>query len=94
LSVEAVVGERSAGIGERLVTCGEPIIVMAKVRSVPSGAVSFHTDRGAVHRTSLPSNGRGAVEWRTSAEESQFVRIEVRHPDGRMAALSNPILLA
>jgi predicted metal-dependent phosphoesterase TrpH len=93
LSVEAVVGDRSAGIGERLVTCGEPIIVMAKVRSVPSGAVSFHTDRGAVHRTSLPSNGRGAVEWRTSAEESQFVRIEVRHPDGRMAALSNPILL-
>jgi hypothetical protein len=93
LSVEAVVGDRSAGIGERLATCGEPATVIAKVGGVPSGAVSFHTDRGAVHRTSLPGSGRGALEWRTSAEESQFVRVEVRHPDGRMAALSNPVLL-
>jgi hypothetical protein len=93
LSLEAAVGDRSAGMGERLATRGEPLSVTAKVRGVRSGAVSFHTDRGAVHRTSLPGSGRGTVQWRTSAEESQFVRIEVRHPDGRMAALSNPILL-
>jgi hypothetical protein len=93
LSLEAAAGDRSAGIGERLATRGEPATVIATVRGVPAGAVGFHTDRGAVHRTSLPGSGRGAVAWRTCAEESQFVRIEVRHPDGRMAALSNPILL-
>jgi NADPH2:quinone reductase len=63
------------------------------VRGVRSGAVSFHTDRGTVHRASLPSSGSGTLEWRTSAEESQFVRVEVRHTGGSMAALSNPILL-
>ncbi len=93
LSLRAAAGDRSAGIGERLETRGEPTVILAEVRGVPSGAVSFHTDRGAVHRASLPSCGAGAVEWRTSAEESQFVRTEVRHREGRMAALSNPILL-
>jgi hypothetical protein len=63
------------------------------VRGVPSGTVSFHTDQGTVHRESLPGNGSGAVEWGTNAEESAFVRLEVRHPDGRMAALTNPIIL-
>ena len=33
------------------------------------------------------------VEWRTSADESAFVRIEVRHPGGHMAALTNPVIL-
>lgn len=94
LSVRAAAGDRSAGIGERLATRGEPATVKAEVRGVPSGAVSFHTDRGTVHRPSLPGSGSGAVEWRTTAAESQFVRIEVRHPEGRMAALSNPILLS
>ncbi len=90
LSLEAVAGDGGAGIGERLETCGEPAVILAEVRGVPSGAVSFHTDRGAVHRASLPSSGSGAVEWRTGAGESQFVRIEVRHPEGRMAALKQP----
>jgi hypothetical protein len=93
LSLEAAAGDRRAGIGERLATRGEPARVRATVRGVPAGAVGLHTDRGAVHRASLPASGRGAVEWRTCAEESRFVRIEVRHPDGRMAALSNPVLL-
>jgi hypothetical protein len=93
LFLKATVGERRAGIGERLETRGESAVIQAKVRGVPSGAVSFHTDRGAVHQSSLPGSGSGTVEWRTSAEESQFVRVEVRHPEGHMAALSNPILL-
>jgi hypothetical protein len=94
LSLEAAAGGRGAGIGERLATRGQPATVTARVRGVPSGAVSFHTDRGAAYRTSLPASGRGSTEWRTSAEEARFVRIEVRHPDGLMAALSNPILLS
>jgi hypothetical protein len=84
----------AAGIGERLRARGEPIVMVAEVRGVPSGAVSFHTDRGTVHRASLPSSGSGTLEWHTSAEESQFVRVEVRHTGGSMAALSNPILLS
>jgi hypothetical protein len=34
------------------------------------------------------------VRWDTTAEESMFVRIEVRRPDGQVAALTNPIVLA
>lgn len=91
LSVSA--GERSAGIGERLETCSEPAVVRAEVRGVAAGVVSFHTDRGKVYRESLPSAGAGAVEWRTNAAESAFVRVEVRHPGGHMAALTNPVIL-
>jgi hypothetical protein len=94
LSLTTSAGKHSAGIGERLETCDEPAMVRVDVRGVPSGTVSFHTDRGNVHRESLPGHGSGGVEWRTSAEESAFVRIEVRHPEGHMAALSNPIILA
>lgn len=93
LSFKVAAGDHSAGIGERLETCGEPTVVLAEIRGVPSGTVSFHTDGGAVHRASLPSSGSAALEWRVGAEEPQFVRIEVRHRDGRMAALTNPILL-
>ena len=92
-SLTAAAGDHSAGIGEQLGARGEPIVILAEVRGVSSGAVSFHTDRGTVHRASLPSSGSGTVDWRTSAEESQFVRVEVRHDGGSMAALSNPILL-
>jgi predicted metal-dependent phosphoesterase TrpH len=87
-------GSRSAGIGEWLKTGGEPTTVRVDVHGVSSGTVSFHTDRGTVHRVSLPGAGSGTVDWRTSAAESAFIRVEVRHPEGRVAALSNPIILA
>jgi hypothetical protein len=48
----------------------------------------------AVHRATLPVTGSGTVEWRTSAEESAFIRVEIRRPGGHMAALSNPIILS
>ena len=92
LGVSAVTG-RSAGIGERLETRGEPAVVRAVVGGVPSGTISFHTDHGTVHRESLAGDGPGAVEWRTSAEESAFVRVEVRHPGNHAAALTNPVIL-
>jgi hypothetical protein len=93
LSLRVSAADRSAGIGERLSTFDEPAVVGVEVCGVPSGTVSFHTDRGTVHRESLPDHGSGTVEWRTSAEESAFVRIEVRHPGGHMAALTNPVIL-
>ncbi|WP_349632836.1 CehA/McbA family metallohydrolase [Streptomyces sp. ML-6] len=82
-----------AGVGEQLTTYGGQVEVHAAVRGVPVGTVSFHTDRGKVHRASLPGDGAGVVQWDTTAEESMFVRIEVRHPDGDVAALTNPITL-
>jgi hypothetical protein len=93
LSFTVHAGDHGAGIGESLKICDEPAVVRAVVHGVPSGAVSFHTDRGAVHQASLPIAGSGTVEWRTSAEGSVFIRVEVRHPGGHMAALSNPIIL-
>jgi hypothetical protein len=93
LSLEVSAGGRRAGAGEQLDTGGEPAQVRVDVRGVPSGAVSFHTDRGQVHREMLPDDGSGTLRWRTSAEESAFVRVEVRHPGGHMAALNNPIIL-
>ncbi|WP_326769592.1 CehA/McbA family metallohydrolase [Streptomyces sp. NBC_01591] len=94
LSFRASAGDRSAGIGERLEAGDAPAEVRVDVRGVPSGTVGFHTERGRAHHVSLPASGSGAVEWRIGTADSAFVRVEVRHPDGRMAALSNPIILA
>ncbi len=43
-----------------------------------------HTERG---------KAQWEPGWSTSAAETSFVRVEVRHGDGRVAALTNPILL-
>jgi hypothetical protein len=94
LSLRVSAAGRAAGIGERLDTGGEPAVVRVVVGGVPAGTVSWHTDRGAVYREALPGGGPGAVEWRTSAAESAFVRVEVCHPGGQMAALTNPVILA
>ncbi|MFD5315816.1 CehA/McbA family metallohydrolase [Streptomyces sp. NPDC127098] len=93
LTLTVLAGDRRAGIGERLETRGEPALVRAAVRGVPSGTVRFHTELGKAYHAALPGTGTGTVEWRTSARESAFVRVEVRHPHGHMAALSNPIIL-
>lgn len=93
LSLDVSAAGRAAGIGERLDTGGEPALVRVTVTGVPSGTVSFHTERGTVHREPLPSDGHGTVEWRTTAEESSFVRVEVRHPGRHAAALANPVVL-
>ncbi|MEU5471545.1 CehA/McbA family metallohydrolase [Streptomyces lydicus] len=93
VSFTADVEGRVAGVGERLATHGGEVEVRAAVQGVPAATVSFHTDRGKVHRASLPADGAGVVHWHTTAEDSAFVRIEVRHPDGPVAALTNPIIL-
>jgi hypothetical protein len=93
VALEVCAGDRTAGIAERVETCGEPAVVRLVVSGVQSGTVSFHTDRGTVHHASLPADGPGIIEWLTSAEESSFVRVEVRQPGQQMAALTNPVLL-
>lgn len=94
LSLTVSAGEHQVGIGQRLPTDGKPALVRVDVRGVPAGTVSIHTDQGKVHHETLPSNGSNTIEWRTSAAESTFLRVEVRHPTGHMAALTNPIILA
>jgi hypothetical protein len=93
LGFTVAAGGRRAGIGERIETDGGTAHVRARVDGVPGGVVSFHTERGGAHRAALPPGGAATAAWSTSAAESGFVRVEVRHPDGRMAALSNPIVL-
>jgi len=88
LSFTAHAGDRTAGIGELLSTGGEAVVARVEVHGVPDGIVSFHTERGRVHQEKS-----GKAELPTSADESGFIRIEVRHADGGMAALTNPILL-
>lgn len=93
LSLNVTAAGRRAGIGERLETHGQPAVVRAVVGGVPSATISFHTDRGTAHREAVTGE-RLSLEWQTSAQESAFVRVEVRHPEGHAAALTNPITLA
>ncbi len=93
VSFTAAVDGRGAGVGERLSTHGRQVGVRAEIRGVPSGAVSFHTDRGMVHGGSVPAGGAGVVEWHTSVRDSAFVRLEVRRADGHVVALTNPVIL-
>ncbi|MBR7836158.1 CehA/McbA family metallohydrolase [Actinospica durhamensis] len=93
LDFNAAAGPRHAGIGELLDTEGAPAVIRAQVRGVPGGTVTVHTERGLAHRATLPASGSDVVLWQTAAAESGFVRVEVRHADGQMAALSNPITL-
>ncbi|HTJ69266.1 MAG TPA: CehA/McbA family metallohydrolase [Actinospica sp.] len=94
LSFTASAGSRHAGVGERLDSHGASALVRAQVSGVPDGIVTFHSERGTAHRAALPASGSGDVQWQTTAREAGFVRVEVRHPNRRMAALSNPIILA
>lgn len=93
LSFTAVAAGHHVGIGEHLATRGEPVTVSAHIRGVAAAIVGFHTDRGHVHCEALPDSGVGTAEWHTTSEDSAFVRIEVRRPNGHMAALTNPIVL-
>jgi len=90
LSVTATCGGRTADIGDRLETAGATVVVRVEVGGVGDETVSFHTDRGRVHR----EPAAGVVQWRTNAEESAFVSVEVRRPNGHMTALTNPVILA
>ena len=79
-----------AEAGDHLAAGGEPVAVELSVAGVPSGVVTFHTEQGAAWSETLPAGGVGVVSWEIAAE---FVRAEVRRPDGRMAALTNPVVL-
>jgi hypothetical protein len=91
LSLTVSAGRRSVGIGGRLTAAGSPVMARLSVSGVPGGVVTFHTAYGTPHRCSLPESGSGLVQCEVA--DAGFVRVEVRHPDGRMAALTNPVIL-
>lgn len=83
LSFEAVRDGVTAQIGDRL--AGGPAEIRVDVRGVPGGTVSLHTEQGRIHE---------ATEHVVAIMvDARLVRIEVRHPDGRMAAITNPIFI-
>jgi predicted metal-dependent phosphoesterase TrpH len=94
LSFSAQAGADTWGIGERVKVQDRSVRVRCEVRGVPSGALSFHTAEGLVHTATLPGGGAGVVECALGRAAAQFIRVEVRHPTGSMAAMSNPIFLA
>lgn len=61
LSLTVSAGGRSAGIGERLKAGDAPAEVRVDVRGVPSGTVSFHTERGG--RTTRRCPHRDRAPW-------------------------------
>jgi hypothetical protein len=91
---------RRAGIGERLAVAPDaPIEVSLAVQGGPAAAVRFVTDQGERFVAPLPAGGTGTVRWSTTAQNSRYVRAEVRRPQptattrDTMVALTNPIFL-
>lgn len=90
---------RTAGIGERLgVADGAAVTVSLTVSGAPSALVRLITDEGQLLAQFLPPDGAGTVTWTTTPQQSAYVRAEVRRleasaPQGRMLAMTNPILL-
>ncbi|QKW18330.1 CehA/McbA family metallohydrolase [Kitasatospora sp. NA04385] len=91
LEFTAEAAGRTAGIGERLATGGRPVDLAVRLSGVPDGStVHFRTEAGRAHRAPADE----LVRWSTDAGRTGFVRVEVRGPDGRAVALTNPVLLA
>ncbi len=84
ITLTATANGRTCGIGEHLDIGGMPVTVRVIASGVPGGALTIHSDQGVIHQ-----------DTRVSAEYTVanigLVRAELRHPDGRMAALTNPI---
>lgn len=92
LEFSATSGADRAEIGERLAAGSGPVTVHFQVRGMAGGAVRFHTDRGEALRETFSGPGH-TTTWGMNSDGARFVRCEVRHRDGSMAALTNPIVL-
>jgi hypothetical protein len=89
LSFAASSGARTAGIGERLGAApGEEVTVSVRTEGVGAGSIRLVTDQGRVYEGTVE-----AATWHTTAATSAYVRAEVRHPGGSMAAFTNPVFL-
>lgn len=85
LTFEARRGSHVARIGDRLPPTPSSVELLIQVHGVPGATISVHTERGEVHETTEPTARLSMA--------AGLARVEVRHPDGTMAALTNPIFL-
>ena len=82
-----------AGIGERIASgSGTPVKVSLRVQGAPGSVATFHTEDGVVKTAPIP-DGDETVSYTTRARNTEYVRAEVRRPDGAMVALTNPIFV-
>src|SRR3954470_22632840 len=89
MTFTATAGSRTAGIGGRLgAGRGDEVRLAVAAEGVPAGVVRLFTDEGQVFE-----GPAGSATWRTTPRVSPYVRAEVRHLDGSMAAFTNPIFL-
>lgn len=82
LFLKATVGDRRAGIGERLETRGESAVILTKVRGVPSGAVSFHQTGVRSTRHHCPAADQALWSGGGSALLSAYLRPALRQHSG------------
>lgn len=86
-------GGLGTGIGGRVPSGpGTPVTVRLRVRGAPDTVATFHTGDGVVKTSPVP-DGDETVTYTTRARNSEYVRVEVRKPDGTMVALTNPIFV-
>lgn len=93
LSLLAGAGTRRAGIGQRLQVGDDSLVVHLTLRGVRAGVVTVQSGHGEIYRGVLPADGCGDLPWRAKRRDHAFIRVEVRHADGQLAALTNPIVI-
>jgi hypothetical protein len=88
MTFTATAGSRTAGIGGRLdAGPGDEVTVAVGTEGVAAGVIRLFTDEGQVFE-----GPAGTATWRTTPHVSLYVRAEVRHLDGSMAAFTNMFL--
>jgi hypothetical protein len=93
VDMTAISSDDEAIPGERLEQPPKaPITVELYISGVPEAKVTFHTQDSVVKIVSV-TNSSAQIRYETSAEASDFVRAEIRQPEGEMIALTNPVFL-
>lgn len=89
----ATKGGLKAGIGEPIPSGpGTPVKVSLRVQGAPGTVATFHTEDGKAKTAPVP-DGDETVTYTTRAKNSEYVRAEVRQPDGTMVVLTNPVFV-
>ncbi len=93
LDLSAAAGSDRAGVGERLDPGpGARLTVRLDVGGARCAVATLRTQDGVVEVAPIRGN-EATVVHSTDAGEVDYVRAEVRDPDGTMLALSNPVFV-
>jgi hypothetical protein len=84
-------GERTAAVGETLaVRRNEPFVVEVRAADWAGGRADVVWSGDRVGSLAL-GRDLGGFEWKAPGDG--YVRVEVRGPDGSLAALTNPVFV-